>query len=223
MRLSVAGALVEDAGKRLLGPIDLELNLSGVVVVLGHNGAGKSMFLRLIHSLLPPDAGRITWDGKPASQTRRQRGFVFQKTPLMRRSVAENVAFPLRVAGWRRSDIKRRVAQLLVEAQLEDKAQLAAASLSGGEQQRMALARALANEPDVVMLDEPSANLDPSSTGRLEEMIHQIRDAGGHVILSTHDRAQAERLANSVLVFENGQLDYAGSAEAYFSKNAAAQ
>lgn len=223
MKLSVEGAIVKEGGKRLLGPISLELNLSGVIVVLGHNGAGKSTFLRLIHGLLQADAGQIRWDDRPARETRRQRGFVFQKTPLMRRSVAENVAFPLRVAGWSASDISSRVAQLLVDAQLEDKAQLAAASLSGGEQQRMALARALAHDPAVVLLDEPSANLDPASTQRLETMIHQIRDEGGHVIMSTHDREQAARLANWVMVFDNGHLGHLGAAKEYFASDGAVQ
>ncbi len=205
-------------GQTRLGPVNLTLDPSKRTIILGHNGAGKSLFLRVAHGVLLPDAGKITWSGRPPASTRHERGFVFQNTPLMRRSVAQNVQFPLMAQGQSASASKAAVSRILEQAQLGKWADSPAATLSGGERQRLAVARALITEPKVMLLDEPAASLDPEATARLETLIMQANAAGMGIIMSTHDLDQAKRLAEDVLVFENGVVQVHSSAENFFSE-----
>ncbi len=204
--LNMTGATVRRDGKTLLGPIDLDLSDPGITCVMGANGAGKSLFLRLAHGLLAPQTGTVTWDRVAAPLTVKDRGFVFQTPPILRRSVAANIAFPLRADGAGRAEAAVRVAALLDLVRLTDRARIPAAQLSGGERQRMALARALALDPKVVLMDEPSASLDPASTKALEDLVHDVSARGVKVIFSTHDIGQARRLAADILFFDGGAL-----------------
>lgn len=204
--LEVSDAELSDDGLRLLGPISLRLDSPGITAVLGPNGAGKSLFLRLVHGLLPPSAGAVTWNGVAATESRSQRGYVFQNTPTMRRSVFANVAFPLIAAGVNRQTRRKRVDAALDQARLSAHAHMPAARLSGGERQRMALARAIVTRPGVVLLDEPAANLDPASTKELETMLRGVSATGTKILIATHDLAQARRLADDVLFFDGGLL-----------------
>ena len=215
--LAVQSAEIRRDGVRLLGPLDVTVDGPGLTVVMGANGAGKSLFLRMAHGLIRPDAGSVNWAGRPAHATMASRGFMFQSPPLMRRSVAANIAFPLRAAGVAANARAERVAQVLDEMRLAPKAALPAAQLSGGERARMALARALVNAPKALLMDEPAAALDPASTRALEEMILQVAARGIPVLMSTHDIGQARRLAERVLFFAGGEITEDAPRDAFFS------
>lgn len=221
--LEVTGAELSDNGLRLLGPISLRLDIPGITVILGSNGAGKSLFLQLVHGLLSPSAGKVCWNGQTAEESRSARGFVFQNTPTMRRSVFANVAFPLVAAGVKGQARRARVTAALKQARLTDRAYVPAARLSGGERQRMALARAIVTRPGVVLLDEPAANLDPASTKELEGMLKAVSADGTKILIATHDLAQARRLADEVLFFDEGHLvDHARASEFFDAPSTAA-
>lgn len=193
-------------GVTLLSPVTLELASRGITVIVGANGAGKSLFLQLLHGLLTPAEGKVRWSGMSVEATRARRGYVFQKCPVMRRSVRDNVAFPLLAARVPRAERAAKIEEALEMARLSGKPDVPAAALSGGEQQRMALARALVTDPDVVLMDEPSASLDPASTRALEAIVREVSARGVKVLIATHDLGQAKRLAEDVLVFHSGSL-----------------
>ncbi len=203
-------------GHEILGPVSMQLKTSGITCLLGPNGAGKSVFLNLCHGMFAPDRGAVEWDGIPAVSTRVERSFMFQSAAVMRRSVWANVAFPLAAHKTPRNERAARVTEALIFARLIDQANQPAASLSGGEKQRMALARAWVTRPKVILLDEPAANLDPGSTRALESMLHDIAVKSG-VIIATHDLPQARRLAHHVLVFSDGKLVANDDADHFFT------
>lgn len=199
-------ATIAADGRTLLGPVSLRIDRPGITVVMGPNGAGKSLFLSAAHGLLVPDQGSITWNGQPASKTRASRGFVFQATPVLRRSVRGNIALPLIARGVSRAKAADRIAAALAEARLDTDPAKPAAALSGGERKRLDLARAIVTRPNVVLLDEPSANLDPATTAELEQSLRHIAEGGTKILISTHDIAQARRLAAEILFFSEGRL-----------------
>ncbi len=203
-------------GQTLFGPVSAVVQSPGITVIMGPNGAGKSLFLGAAHGLLPQMRGGVHWDGVAASQSRAKRGFVFQTTPVMRRSVAGNIAFPLFAQNLPRAERARLLDRALRAARLHGDAGKPAAALSGGERKRLALARATVTEPRAVLLDEPAANLDPASTLELEQSLRRISDEGTKVLLSTHDVAQARRLADDVLFFDHGQLVEQADADTFF-------
>lgn len=211
-------AVFSHADQNLLGPLNLSLPAKGVTAIMGANGAGKSLFLRLAHGILSGATGQINWGQDSAAASIQSRGFLFQDSPVMRRSVARNIAFPLQAAGIK--DQKAKVAKALELARLTGQAQLPAAQLSGGQRQRMALARALVTEPEVLLLDEPSASLDPGSTRELETMVQDVASRGVKVLIATHDIAQARRLANDILFFDKGRLAEQADAHTFFASPA---
>jgi len=214
--LSVRNLSLRRDGRTLLSEIDLDLGPTGVTVVMGPNGAGKSLLLRVLHGLIPASDGLAIWGAMPVSPlTRRRQALVFQKPVLLRRSVAGNVDFALRARG--RRDRARRDA-LLAQVGLLDRAGQPARLLSGGEQQRLALARAFATAPDVLFLDEPTASLDPSSVLRIEEIVLAAAREGIRVIFVTHDIAQARRLADEVVFLNAGRLIEKAPAETFFAR-----
>lgn len=200
----------------LLGPIDLRYDKPGITAILGANGAGKSLFLSLCQGMIRPTSGSISWDGTPAHLARSRRGIVFQTPTIMRRSVFDNVAFALRAAGEHNTDMRTKVMAVLERVNLAGKAHAPAAALSGGEGQRMALARAIVNRPDVLLLDEPSSNLDPASTRKLEQVVRSIADEGVTVFLTTHDIGQAKRLARNILFMDKGRFTDVSDAAEFF-------
>lgn len=201
----------------LLGPVDLRHNKTGITAVLGPNGAGKSLFLGLCQGMIRPTSGSISWDRTAAHLTRSRRGIVFQTPTIMRRSVFDNVAFALRAAREPYPDMRARVTSVLERVNLAGKAHLPAATLSGGEGQRMALARAIVNKPDVLLLDEPSSNLDPASTRQLEDIVLGVASEGVTVFLATHDIGQAKRLARNILFMEKGRFTDVVDAADFFA------
>jgi tungstate transport system ATP-binding protein len=216
----------EAGGKRLLDDLSFSVAAGMRTVVLGPNGAGKSLLLRLCHGLLQPSSGTIRWAGADAETARRQQAMVFQRPVLLRRSVAANVRYALSVRGvpWRQR--RQRVIEALDQAGLLPLAQRPARVLSGGEQQRLALARAWALQPQVLFLDEPTANLDPAATQAVAALLTRIHAAGTTLIMTTHDLGQAHRMADVVLFLHRGRLLEHAPAAAFFahpsSKEAAA-
>jgi len=201
-------------GTPLLHGISFAQKNEGINAILGPNGAGKSLLLSLIHGVIKPDMGLVTWDSIVAHKNKYTRGFVFQTPIVLRRSVRANLAYPLKITGQNNS---AAIDDMLELSHLSALADQPAASLSGGEAQRMAIARALITKPAVLLLDEPCSNLDPASTKLIETMINTFVADGGNVYISTHDLAQAKRLANVVLFIEAGHLREHEPAESFFS------
>ncbi|MGH8066308.1 MAG: phosphate ABC transporter ATP-binding protein [Candidatus Entotheonellia bacterium] len=205
-------------GQPLIDHISCALEAQPSTMVLGPNGAGKSLLLRLCHGLIQASSGSIRWNGMDARAARRHQAMVFQRPVLLRRTVAANISYALSVHG-----VPRRQRQTLVSAALEQAGLLELAArparvLSGGEQQRLALARAWALKPQVLLLDEPTANLDPAATHTVEILLEQIYETGTKIIMTTHDLGQARRLADEVLFLHRGRLLEHGPAAAFFSK-----
>jgi len=191
------GLMLEAGGERRVGPLDLDLRPDGITVIMGPNGAGKSLLLRLLHGLVAPTAGEVTCSGKQA--------MVFQRPVMLRRSVEANLLFALnRVCPPR--EATRRCAAILSEIGLEAQARQPARALSGGEQQRLALARALALEPETLFLDEPTASLDPAATLAIEGMVQRAVTGGTKIVLVTHDLGQSRRLADDIVFLHKGML-----------------
>ncbi len=203
--LAEARALVLEAGgRRLLDGVDLALAPRTLTVLMGPNGAGKSLLLRLLHGLIAPSAGQVLWHGRALdAAARRRQAMVFQRPVLLRRSVAANIDFVLRLRG--RASRERRDA-VLEQAGLSAQARQPARALSAGEQQRLAVARALALDPEVLFLDEPTANLDPAATLGIEALTRSARERGTKVVYVTHDIGQARRLADDVCFLHRGRV-----------------
>ena len=173
--------------------------------VVGPNGAGKSTLLRLCMGLLAPSEGRITWGGR-AGATPTRRAFVFQRPVMLRRTAAANIAYGLSHADYPRQKIVERTTELLERVGLSDLATRAARRLSGGEQQRLALARALARDPELLLLDEPTASLDPAATRSVEEIILTAAQSGIKIVMASHDLGQVKRLAGDVVFMLRGKV-----------------
>jgi len=203
--LQVRDLRYEVDGANLIKDISFTLNGGSRTIILGHNGAGKSILLRLCHGLLPPTGGKITWAG-PATESARHQAMVFQRPMMLRRTAAENVDFALKVSGIPRSERRPLVIDALKQTRLHRHADRQARTLSFGEQQRLALARAWAMKPDILFLDEPTASLDPAVTRSIEDLINLIHDAGTKIVMSTHDLGQAKRLADEILFLHRGRL-----------------
>lgn len=204
--LSVRGLSYAAGGKQILEAVSFEVREAARTVVLGPNGAGKSVLLKLCHGLLRPASGEVRWAGRTPDETRRRQGMVFQRPVLLRRSVAGNLLHSLAIRGVPRADRAALVDESLHAAGLAAKARQSARTLSGGEQQRLAIARAWVLKPDVLLLDEPSANLDPEATRAIESLVLGFAAMGTRVIMTTHDIGQAHRLADAVIFLHNGRL-----------------
>ena len=216
--LVVQGVCFDAGGQRLIDNISFEVDDGPRTVILGPNGAGKSLLLRLCHGLIAPSAGAITWAGVGAHMARRHQAMVLQRPVLLRRSAAANIRYALRVRGIPRRQCRLIAAEALDQAGLLHLAHQPARVLSGGEQQRLALARAWALKPHVLLLDEPTANLDPAATRAVEDLLDRIHRAGTTLIMTTHDLAQARRLADDVLFLHHGRLVERAPAATFFSK-----
>jgi tungstate transport system ATP-binding protein len=221
--LHLDGVCFEAGGQRLIDRVSLTLEAGARTVVLGPNGAGKSLLLRLCHGLLRPSAGTVRWaGGADPARLRREQAFVFQRPVLLRRSAAGNVAYALAVAGVPRAERAARVGAALAQVGLGHLADRPARVLSGGEQQRLALARAWALEPKVMFLDEPSANLDPAATRAIEAVIGALHEHGVKIVMTTHDLGQARRLADEILFLHQGRLIEQADAARFFMRPASA-
>lgn len=213
--LIVKGAETRRHGKTLVGPVDLTLDGSGATVVIGPNGAGKTTLLNLLHGTARLHKGSIEW--RVDTQTaRRAQSFVFQRPIMLRRSVAANLAYPLSVRRTPRGEIEKKVAHWAEQVGLAGMLDRQAPALSGGEQQKLALARALITEPELLFLDEPCASLDGPATRDIENILKTVSSEGTCLILATHDMGQARRLADQVIFLRGGKIAETAPAPRFF-------
>ncbi len=213
--LKARGASTRRHGKVLVGPVDLDLDGQGTCVVLGPNGAGKTTLLRLLHGIARLHSGQISW-ACDTETAREAQGFVFQRPVMLRRSVGENIAYPVRIHGMRRAEALERARYWAGRVGLSEFFDRPATVLSGGEQQKLAIARTLICEPKLVFLDEPCASLDGRATREIEEILITAQAAGTRLIMSTHDMGQARRLASRIVFMLGGRVHETGAASAFF-------
>ncbi|MBN8957625.1 MAG: ABC transporter ATP-binding protein [Rhizobiales bacterium] len=201
----------------ILRDVSLVFQPGAPTAILGPNGAGKSTLIRVAAGLLQPSLGSVTWGGLSAKSLQR-RAIVFQRPVMLRRSVAGNLAFALAAAGCPRAHCAAAVERLLARVSLGALHDRPARRLSGGEQQRLALARALAREPEILFLDEPTNNLDPAATKAVEAIIRDADASGIKVVMATHDLGQARRLCGDVVFLANGAVVETAGAADFFSR-----
>ena len=200
----------------ILDRVSLVLRSGAPTVLLGPNGSGKTTLLRAAMGLIPVSRGRITWGGREVSPPTR-RAILFQRPIMLRRSTAGNIRYALGAAGVPRAEHEQRIAELLSLVGLDGLERRPARRLSGGEQQRLALARAMARDPAVLFLDEPTASLDPYATKAIEDIVRAITARGVKVVLSTHDLGQAKRIGGEIVLLHRGRLIETGPAAEFFS------
>jgi tungstate transport system ATP-binding protein len=205
-------------GRTLLDIESIELGKPGVTAILGHNGAGKSLLLKVLTGLVKPDLGTVTWGGqRPTRDAYRRLGYMKQNAVLLRRSARANLEFALGLDGMDRAQARQRADGILKKFSLEAVADTSARLLSGGEKQRLALARMLAGKPEIILLDEPTASLDPVSTRAIEATIEGLKTEGRPMVLVTHDLRQARCLADDIVFLEDARILAHQTATAFFS------
>jgi tungstate transport system ATP-binding protein len=205
-------------GKTLVDGVTFEIGRGRRTIIMGPNGAGKSLTLRLCHGLLQPTAGAIRWNGAAQTGGRKRHAMVFQRPVLLRRSALANLSHALSLTARSRRERRTRAQDALHRFGLAALAQRPARVLSGGEQQRLAMARAWALTPEVLFLDEPTAALDPAATRAVEEMIAAFHADGMTIVMTTHDLGQARRLADEVLFLHHGRLLEQTPADEFFER-----
>lgn len=214
----LSGVSFRPNGRQVLDGVDLELGGEGITLVLGPNGAGKSVLLRTLCGLLEPSAGTLDWAGGPRPKAGVM--MVFQHPMMIRASVLENVALGLKPLGVPRAERHRRAREILQRVALADREQDSARHLSGGEQQRLALARAWLTKPRLLLLDEPTASLDPSATAEVERIIREIRTDGTRIVMTTHNLGQATRLGDDVVFLSAGKVREHTPMQRFFARPA---
>ena len=201
-------------GVTILDRVSLAFAAGGPAVLIGPNGAGT--LLRLLMGLVAPVRGRVTWGGREAAEPT-HRAIVFQRPAMLRRSAAGNIRYALAAAGVPRAKRASRVDELAAVVGLAGLGGRPARKLSGGEQQRLAHARALAREPQILLLDEPTASLDPAATKAIEDVIRVVSARGIKVVMSTHDLGEARRLAGEIVLMHRGRVIESGAADTFFA------
>lgn len=202
--LTLRDVTVRRRGKTVIGPLSLDVDGTGLTAIIGPNGAGKSTLLRVMHGIERLSAGHINW-AIPMDHAQRHQSFVFQTPILLRRSVADNLRYPLNLLG-QPPDTNALITQMAAQAGLSDHLTLPAHRLSGGERQKLALARALITTPKVLFLDEPCASLDGQATRAIETMLQAALASGTRILLATHDMGQVRRLATEAIFLMRGQV-----------------
>ena len=204
-------------GRTLLDQLDLCLEAPGVTILIGPNGCGKSLLLRVLAGLVPPDAGRVRWAEQPPDQSRaRALGFVLQRPVVFRRSVLENLTYVLKLKGQTKQQAREKAREILTAHGMQALCDSFAPMLSGGEQQKLAIIRALALNPEALLLDEPTANLDPAAVQSIEQEVKTVAENGLPVLFVTHNIQQARRLGDYILFMNRGRLDKVTDKESFF-------
>jgi tungstate transport system ATP-binding protein len=214
--LRLAALRFAPEGRVVLAGVDLEVSGEGISVILGPNGAGKTVLLRLLAGLLPAANGTVDWGGAPFPDGRL--AMVFQQPMLLRLSVFTNVEFALRPQAMNAPERRARTSEVLERVGLAHRARDCARLLSGGERQRLALARAWAMRPRLLLLDEPTASLDPTATEAVETIIREIRTDGAKVLMTTHNLGQATRLADDIIFLADGRVQEHDAAQRFFAR-----
>lgn len=220
--MALQGGMVKRRGKTLLGPVDLKVSPSGFTIVLGPNGSGKTTLLRALHGLERLATGQIAWQ-VPLPQAQLQQGFVFQTPVMMRRSVRENLIYPLRLHGVPKAQAVATAEDWAARIGLTEALDRPAPQLSGGEKQKLALARALIRTPQILFLDEPCANLDGRATREIETILKEAQASGTRILMATHDIGQAKRLADEVVFMMHGEVIEMAAAASFFAGPASPQ
>lgn len=210
-------------GRVLIDGISAEFTAGPATIILGANGAGKSLLMRLMHGLLMPTSGAVLWRESSPARIRRGQAMVFQRPIMLRRSALANIVYALELARVPAAEREVQALEALREVGLIELAQRPARVLSGGEQQRLALARAWALHPEVLFLDEPTANLDPGATREVENVIKAFDASGTKIIMSTHNLGQARRLGDEVLFLHQGRLAERAPVDEFLRKPASAE
>jgi len=214
--LTLDQVLVRRRGKAVIGPTDLVLQPDGPTIIIGPNGSGKTTLLRVMHGIERVTSGTVTWQHDDPSQ----HAFVFQSPIVLRRSVYDNLAYPLRLIKTPKPEVAQAVDHWLERIGLADMRHSPALRLSGGERQKLAIARALIRKPQVLFLDEPCANLDGHATREIEALLQEASAAGTRLVMSTHDMGQARRLARDIVFMLGGKVHDVGDAETLFTQPA---
>ena len=221
--LELADVTYGSNGQSIIAGVTLRIEAGPSTIILGANGAGKSVLMRLMHGLLVPTSGAVRWNEPDAASLRRRQAMVFQRPIMLRRSVLANVVYALELAGVAAAERERQALAALDEVGMRELAQRPARVLSGGEQQRLALARAWALHPEVLFLDEPTANLDPSATREIEKVINAFDAAGTKIVMATHNLGQARRLGDEVIYLHAGHVLERAPIDAFFARPASAE
>jgi tungstate transport system ATP-binding protein len=208
------------AGQPIIAGVSLRIEAGPSSIILGANGAGKSVLMRLMHGLLEPTAGCVKWNEADGQSLRRRQAMVFQRPVMLRRSALANVAYALELAGVPPAEREAQASQALEEVGLRHLAHRPARVLSGGEQQRFALARAWALHPEVLFLDEPTASLDPGATREIETVIKAFDAAGTKIVMATHNLGQARRLGDEIIYVQGGRVIERSPIDRFFPRPA---
>ena len=209
---------VTQGGATLLRDIDLVIPVDGRTVILGPNGAGKTTLLQAIHGLIPISTGSVRGRDGHGALVDFRFGFVFQRAVMLRRSALANVEHALAIGGVAAPQRRERALRALADVALEYVAHRPARRLSGGEQQRLAVTRANALEPDCLLLDEPTANVDPAAGAALERYLLRLAALGRGFVMTTHDLSQARRLAQTVIFMHRGRVEEVAKAQQFFQR-----
>ena len=201
----------------LINKLELEINSTGNTIMLGHNGAGKSLLLKLLHGVETPTDGQILWHNESPASNQYWRTLLLQKPTFFQRSVRFNLEFVLKIAGISSDKRKTLLHQALEVCGLQDLSERSANTLSGGEQQRVSLARAWVLQPDVLLLDEPTVALDPPAALVFENIIQKFKESNTKVFMTTHDLAQAKRLADEIVFINKGEVVEQSDAKEFFT------
>ena len=201
-------------GRKVLDVDSLHLKEGAFCGVIGPNGSGKSTLLNIIAGLSEATSGQVFYEEYGMTEPPLKRmTMVFQTPYLLRATVEKNIAYPLKLRGWKPQDIDKRIRELADELGLTDFLKHKSWSLSGGEAQKVALARALSFRPELLLLDEPTANIDPATTAEIERMLKKTNEEGTTVIVVTHNLVQAKRLCKEILLLNKGKAVEFGTVE----------
>jgi len=213
--LDARGLGIRFGDVQALRDVDLAIEAGRRIAVLGANGSGKSVLLRTLHGLLVPTTGTITFAGR--AERPRSQAMVFQRPVMLRRTALANVEYALGIHGTPAAGREQLARRAIARVGLSHIARRQARALSGGEQQRIALARAWALEPALLFLDEPTSSLDPAAAGEVERIVQEIHAAGTTVVMTTHNLGLARRFADEIFFLDAGRLTEVTPAERFFS------
>ena len=216
--IRLSEAVVSKRSKVLVGPVSTTIEAGGPTMIIGPNGAGKTTLLRLIHGLEKARQGRVAFAVDDIKQVRSKQSFVFQKPIMLRRSALDNVIYPLSLRGVAREEAKQSAMAMIERVGLKGSEETRATFLSGGEAQKLAIARALVTKPDLLLLDEPTASLDAQAMRDIEALIQQAVLDGVEIIMTTHDMGQARRLAKNIIFLHEARLLENTEANSFWKK-----
>jgi tungstate transport system ATP-binding protein len=216
MKINVEHLKKDYDGKSVLNIESLEIPCGKITAIIGPNGAGKSTLLNLIAGIDQATSGRITYEGE-AEIPRNQITMGFQKPYLFNTTVDKNIGYPLKIRGWDRVKIEERTRMLAVELNLSDHRKKKSWKLSGGEIQKVALARSLSFSPKLLLLDEPTANIDPSTVSDIEKILKRFnQEEDTTIVIISHNLAQARRISDYVVLLNHGKVVEANDCATFF-------